>query len=142
MIFGKHINRYYLRYLPLLLLGVLALVAVDYLQLIIPELYGTVVAGLNGQIPEFNMAFLLDEICMPMLGIIVCIVLGRMVWRVCFIGSSVMMEEHLRNRMFSHNKDLSREYYQVNKVGSLMSLYTNDLDTLQECYAWGSYRKG
>ena len=33
MIFGKHINRYYLRHFPLLLLGVLALVAVDYLQL-------------------------------------------------------------------------------------------------------------
>ena len=137
MIFGKHINRYYLRHLPMILLGVLALVVVDYLQLIIPEFYGTIVAGMNGQIPEFNMTFLLDEVCMPMLGIVVCIVLGRMVWRVCFIGSSVMMEDDLRNRMFSHNKELSREYYQVNKVGSLMSLYTNDLETLQECYAWG-----
>ncbi len=137
MIFGKHINRYYLRHLPVILLGVLALVVVDYLQLVIPELYGTIVAGMNGQIPEFNMAFLLDEVCMPMLGIVVCIVLGRMVWRVCFIGSSVMMEDDLRNRMFSHSKELSREYYQVNKVGSLMSLYTNDLETLQECYAWG-----
>ena len=121
----------------MILLGVLALVVVDYLQLIIPEFYGTIVAGMNGQIPEFNMTFLLDEVCMPMLGIVVCIVLGRMVWRVCFIGSSVMMEDDLRNRMFSHNKELSREYYQVNKVGSLMSLYTNDLETLQECYAWG-----
>ena len=137
MIFGKHINRYYLRHLPMILLGVLALVVVDYLQLIIPEFYGTIVAGMNGQIPEFNMTFLLDEVCMPMLGIVVCIVLGRMVWRVCFIGSSVMMEDDLRNRMFSHSKELSREYYQVNKVGSLMSLYTNDLETLQECYAWG-----
>lgn len=33
MIFGKHINRYYLRYLPVLLLGLAALVAVDYVQL-------------------------------------------------------------------------------------------------------------
>ncbi|MGM9605775.1 MAG: ABC transporter ATP-binding protein, partial [Faecousia sp.] len=32
---------------------------------------------------------------------------------------------------------LSREYYQVNKVGSLMSLFTNDLDTVQECFGWG-----
>ena len=29
MIFGKHINRYYLKYGPMLLLGLLALVAVD-----------------------------------------------------------------------------------------------------------------
>ena len=47
MIFGKHINRYYLRHFPLLLLGVLALVAVDYLQLVIPNLYGMVIAGMD-----------------------------------------------------------------------------------------------
>ena len=39
--------------------------------------------------------------------------------------------------MFRHAEDLSREYYQVNKVGNLMSLFTNDLDTVQECYGWG-----
>ena len=33
MIFGKHINRYYLRFLPLLLLGFAALIVVDYLGL-------------------------------------------------------------------------------------------------------------
>jgi ATP-binding cassette subfamily B protein len=144
MIFGKHINRYYLRHFPLLLLGVLALVAVDYLQLIIPNLYGMVIAGMDEGVVEqggilytFDMAFLLDKICMPMVVVIFIIVLGRMVWRVCFLGSSIMMEEDLRNRMFSHNRELSREYYQVNKVGGLMSLYTNDLDNLQECYAWG-----
>ena len=144
MIFGKHINRYYLRHLPLLLLGVLALVAVDYLQLIIPNLYGMIIAGMDkgvveqgGAVHTFDMTFLLDKICMPMVVIIGIIVLGRMLWRVCFLGSSIMMEEDLRNRMFSHNKELSREYYQVNKVGGLMSLYTNDLDNLQECYAWG-----
>ena len=39
--------------------------------------------------------------------------------------------------MFDRAKDLSREYYQVNKVGNLMSLFTNDLDTVQECFGWG-----
>ena len=117
MIFGKHINRYYLRHFPLLLLGVLALVAVDYLQLIIPNLYGMVIAGMDEGVVEqggilytFDMAFLLDKICMPMVVVIFIIVLGRMVWRVCFLGSSIMMEEDLRNRMFSHNRELAREY--------------------------------
>ena len=32
MIFGKHINRYYLRFLPLILLGLASLIVVDYLQ--------------------------------------------------------------------------------------------------------------
>ena len=33
MIFGKHINRYYLRYAPMLIFGLVSLVAVDYLDL-------------------------------------------------------------------------------------------------------------
>ena len=45
MLFGKHINRYYLRYSWLLLLGILALLAVDVAQLLIPELYAAVVDG-------------------------------------------------------------------------------------------------
>ena len=39
MIFGKHINRYYIKYGYLLLLGLVSLVTVDYLQLGIPRLY-------------------------------------------------------------------------------------------------------
>ena len=140
MIFGKHINRYYLRYSLPFLLGLLALIAVDYLQLLIPEMYQMVVDGMNeGHVNgvPFDMDFLLDRICLPLIGIIISLVLGRVAWRVCFMGSAISMESDLRNRMFNHCKDLSREYYQVNKVGNLMSLYTNDLDTIQECYGWG-----
>ena len=144
MIFGKHINRYYLRFAPRLLLGVITLVILDYVQLIIPSLYQLVVNGMNdGYIAEngikipFDMDFLLDRICMPLVWIILCIVFGRFLWRVCFLSAGIGVERDLRNRMFSHCKDLSREYYQVNKVGNLMSLFTNDLDTIQESFSWG-----
>ena len=144
MIFGKHINRYYLKYAGWLILGLIALIAVDYLQLEIPQLYGMVINGINqgyvdvdGVQVAFDMEFVLDSICMPMIWIIVSIVFGRFLWRVCFFGSAVRLEEDLRNKMFSHAKELSREYYQINKVGDLMSLFTNDLDTVQECFGWG-----
>ena len=144
MIFGKHINKYYLKYSWLLILGIVALITVDYLQLEIPELYNYVVNGLTyGQVetPEgvvpFNMDFLLDTICFPMIFIIIAMVIGRFLWRICFFGSGVRLETDLRNRMFSHSKELSHQYYQINKVGNLMSLYTNDLDTIQECFGWG-----
>ena len=39
MIFGKHINRYYLKYAGWLFFGLLSLVMVDYLQLEIPRFY-------------------------------------------------------------------------------------------------------
>ena len=144
MIFGKHINRYYLKYAPMLLLGLAALVAVDYLQLVIPNLYQMVVNGISqgyvdveGTRHVFDMAFLLERICMPMVGIILCVVVGRFLWRVAFFGAAIRVETDLRNRMFDNARNLSRQYYQVNKVGNLMSLFTNDLDTVQECYGWG-----
>ena len=144
MIFGKHINRYYVRFAPAFLIGLAALIAVDWFQMIIPNLYQMVINGINegyvikdGVQYAFDMNFLLDHICMPLVGVILCLVVGRFTWRVCFMGAAIGMEADLRNRMFSHCKDLSREYYQVNKVGNLMSLYTNDLDTIQECYGWG-----
>ena len=144
MIFGKYINRYYFKYAGWLVLGLISLVTVDYLQLEIPKLYRLVINGMNsgsvsvdGVQVAFDVNFLLDSICMPMVGIILAMVFGRFLWRVCFFGSGVRLATDLRNRMFDHAKDLSREYYQVNKVGNLMSLFTNDLDTVQECFGWG-----
>ena len=145
MIFGKHINRYYLKHLPALLLGVLSLVMIDFFQLEIPKLYGMVINGIkDGKVelaPEnvvtFDMDFLLDKICLPMIVIIVCMAFGRFLWRICFFGSGIKMETDLRGRMFDRCKDLSREYYQVNKVGTLMSYFTNDLETVQDCFGSG-----
>ncbi len=144
MIFGKHINRYYLRYLHMLLIGLAALAAVDYLQLLVPKLYQMVINGVNngevlvdGVMVPFDMDFLLDRICMPMLTIILAMIIGRFLWRVMFLGTAFKVEENIRNRMFDNSRRLSQNYYQVHKVGSLMSLYTNDLDTVSECFAWG-----
>ena len=144
MIFGRHINQYYRKYGLYLLLGLLSLGTVDYLQLLIPNLYQMTVNGINqgyvmvdGVRTAFDMAFLLEHICMPMVGIILAIVAGRFLWRVMFFGAAIGVEADLRDRMFDTCKNLSRQYYQVNKVGSLMSLFTNDLDTVQECFGWG-----
>ena len=146
LIFGKHINRYYLKYSPMLLLGVLALVLVDYMQLITPELYAAVIEGVetgfvtdsaSGVAHTFDLTYILDKICLPMLFVIVSLVFGRFLWRVCFFGAGIKLETDLRGRMFDRCKDLSQQYYQVNKVGNMMSLFTNDLDTVQECFGWG-----
>ena len=144
MIFGRHINKYYLKYAPVLLLGLLALFLVDYFQLEIPELYKMVINGANegfviidGVRVDFDMAFVLDKICLPMIFIIVAMIVGRFLWRVCFFGSSLRVETSLREKMFDKCKGLPQEFYHKNKVGNLMSLFTNDLETIHECFAWG-----
>ena len=144
MIFGKHVNRYYIKFAPLLLLGLFALVLVDYMQLVIPELYRMVINGIkvgaveiDGVVHPFNIEFLLDKICLPLLFVILSLVFGRFLWRICFFSSGIKLEADLRSRMFDRCEALSQQYYQVNKVGNLMSLFTNDLDTIQECFGWG-----
>ena len=89
MLFGKHVNRYYLKYAPLLLFGLLALVIVDYFQLKIPEFYRMIVNGMNtgsvtleGGTTPFTIDFLLDEVCLPMIFTILALVAGRFVWRI------------------------------------------------------------
>ena len=144
VIFGKYINRYYLRHAPTLLLGILSLLMVDYIQLLVPQLYRLVINGVNlgqvvvkGEMMPFTREVLFQHICLPMIWIVLFMVVGRFLWRICFFGTSIRVQADLRERMFDHSRRLSQQYYQVNKVGNLMSLYTNDLDTIQECFGDG-----
>lgn len=144
MLFGKHINKYYLKHLPVLILGLLALIVVDYFQLLIPELYSIVINGVNdGYVVIdkvthiFDMNLLLDKVCLPLIFVIVFMVIGRFLWRVCFFGTAIKVETDLRGKMFDRCKDLSQNYYHKNKVGNLMSLFTNDLETIHECLGMG-----
>lgn len=144
LLFGKYINKYYLRYAPTLILGLAALILVDYMQLIVPELYKMVINGINsgaveygGETLAFDMDFLLDKICLPMIFVILAMVVGRFVWRICFFGSGIKVETDLRSKMFAHCEELSQSYYQDSKVGNLMSYFTNDLETVQDCFGSG-----
>lgn len=144
MVIGKHINKYYIKYGLWLLLGIAALVAVDYFSLLIPELYRMVINGvkngevvLGGEVVPFDIDFLFRNICLPMVFIILAMVSGRFLWRIGFFGSSIKVERDLRREMFDRAKNLSVSYYQRNKVGNLMSLFTNDLETVQDCFGSG-----
>ena len=145
MIFGKHINKYYLKYSYMILGGVLALLLVDFMQLKVPELYRMVLEGMQygevnvsgvGVLP-FNMDFVLDHICRPLLFIILSLVFGRFLWRICLFGAGIRLSTDMRSEMFNHAKGLSQQYYQKHKVGDMMSLFTNDLETVQECFGDG-----
>ena len=145
MLFGKHINRYYLKYLYMFLFGLIALVAVDYAQLEIPRLYNYLINGINdgvvevnGELLTFDFQFVLHYICNPLMWIICAMIIGRFLWRICFFGAGIRVETDLRLKMFDHCKNLSQEYYQVNKVGNLMSLFTNDIETVHDCFGWGT----
>ena len=145
MVFGKHINKYYLKYWFLLVLGIASLVAVDYFQLKIPEIYRVVINGVkdgvvvgsDGVSVSFDGAYLWSGVAVPMLIVIAVMVVGRFLWRICFFGTATRVERDLRREMFEYCRHLPLEYYHTNKVGNLMSLFISDIDTLQDVFGSG-----
>lgn len=135
MIFGKHINRYYLRYLHLFILGIAGLVLVDIYQLVIPELFGNLIDGINKN--TLTEAALL-KIVKSLIIIIGIMFLGRFGWRICIFGLAVQVESDLRRRMFEKVESLSVEYFNEHKTGAQMALFTNDLMTIRRCFGSGT----
>ena len=135
MIFGKHINRYYLRYLHLFILGIAGLVLVDIYQLVIPELFGNLIDGINKN--TLTEAALL-KIVKSLIIIIGIMFLGRFGWRICIFGLAVQVESDLRRRMFEKVELLSVEYFNEHKTGAQMALFTNDLMTIRRCFGSGT----
>jgi len=134
MIFGKYINRYYLRYLHLILLGAAALVVVDYAQLLIPDYQGSIVDSLI----EGNLSMdYLRHVMLRFLMIAAAMFIGRFAWRVTIFGTGVRVEADLRDRLFVHSEKLSQTYFHKNKVGAQMALYTNDLNAIRETFGMG-----
>ena len=98
MIFGRHVNKFYRRYWYMILIGVLALVAVDFFQLEIPVIIGNIVNGLEKYLDDsldiepLSITVLRNSILM-ILGIGFIIFIGRFTWRVTIFNLGVHVEK-------------------------------------------------
>jgi len=133
MLFGKHINKYYLKYAIYFIIGVVALIFVDYFQLKIPEYLGGIVDDIKGnqQIDILELIFGL-----LIVGVVMCV--GRIVWRLTLITTSKRIEGNIRREMLEKSERLSQKFYHENKVGTVMAWFTNDLETIEEYFGWGT----
>ena len=142
MIFGKHINKFYLKYWYLIVIGIAMLILVDVVQLEIPNIVGNIVRGLNRYTNDkveadyLTVEVLKDLVLrLPIIaGIMFC---GRFLWRITIFNLGVKVESDLRDEMFLHSCKLSREYYHTHKVGEDMALYTNDLQAIKATFSNG-----
>lgn len=134
MIFGKHVNQFYLKYGVFFFIGIVALVVVDYAQLVIPEIVGKVIEGL-----EYSTltSTILNGLMISLIEIAIVVVVGRFLWRIFIFGTSRRIDYELRNMMFTHAEKLSQSYYQVKKSGGLMALFTNDLNAVRMAFGPG-----
>ena len=137
MLFGKHVNKFYKKYFFNFFFGILTLIAVDYIQLLIPELIGNVVDGVNTGTITFTHLDPLIENVLWILLVGVGMFLGRFLWRVCIFGEAIRIQADLRLDMFKKTEVLTQRYYKANKTGAILSYFSNDLETVEEAFGFG-----
>ena len=135
MLFGKYINKYYLKFSWLFLIGLIGLVAVDVFQLFIPEYLGKLVDMFDGGAIDKAA---LKEIILGVMVVAIVMFFGRIMWRLSIFNASPRIEAGLRHTMFLKSERLSQRYYHENKVGTVMAWFTTDLETIEEFFGWGS----
>ncbi len=141
MFTNKYLRKYFLKYLPFIIIGVATLVAVDYIQLFIPEFLGKI-TGIFSESIETGFT---EEMKKEVLQIVNYTLLvafgmfaGRLIWRLAIFHTSKHIEAGVRQQMFEKAEKLPVEYYHVNTVGTVMSWFTNDVETIEEFYGFGT----
>ncbi len=144
MLFGKYINKYYIKYALFFIIGVIALVAVDIVQLQIAKQVGAIadlfneaaLAGGYSKVPGMEKEVL--NIVIKVLIIAFTMFIGRILWRLTIFHASQHIEAGLRHEMFLKAETMPITYYHENKVGTIMAWFTNDLETIEEFFGWGT----
>lgn len=162
MIFGKYINGYYKKYWYLFVAIFICDAFVDIIQLLIPMIIGNVISvystpairekpyafsilrpfmGFDGgfqvlasdSIAFYQTDFFLTLMLIFIIGVL--IFFGRMGWRFFSAQIGSRIERDLRSKMFAHIQTMSLSYYSQKKVGGLLSFFTNDLQTIKQCFS-------
>ena len=142
MLFGRYINKYYLKYAIFFIIGIAALVVVDIAQLFVPTYLGEIVNILtdlgDSTVMPPEVKERLIYIIIATVVVAAVMMLGRMVWRFTIFHASFKIEAKLREEMFLKAERLSQRYYHENKVGTVMAWFTNDIETIGDFFGWGT----
>jgi ATP-binding cassette subfamily B protein len=117
-----------------LIIGFIALISVDFLQLSIPLLVKRAIDSLATQEATMTGLFTLAG---AILAIAISVVALRFVWRMLIIGFSRYLERHLRNRIFSHILRMDQYFFSRRSTGDIMAHGSNDLAAVQMACGMG-----
>lgn len=108
--------------------GIITLFVVDFANLYIPRMTGTITDGLTAHTLDW------EGVKRCLLGLLLLgltLALGRFLWRYFLFGSARKIEKELRNDMFAHLEKMSVDYFNENKTGDLMTRFTSDLNAIR-----------
>ena len=120
----QYIKKHRFRYLA----GIVTLFVVDFANIYIPKLTGTITDGLTARTIDWN-GVVQNLIYIGILGLTLAI--GRFLWRFFLFGSARKIEKELRDDMFAHLEKMDVEYYNEHKTGDLMTRFTSDLNAVR-----------
>jgi ATP-binding cassette subfamily B protein len=128
------IKPYFLENRPVIVFGIVCLIAVDFFQLFIPRVLKWAVDDLTA-FKASGADLVIYALYIAATGILIGVF--RYFWRWCLIGTSRRVEEGLRNRLFAHIQTLSASYFDGIKTGDLMAHATNDLQHVRMAMGMG-----
>ena len=108
--------------------GVVALIGVDGLQLLIPQIFRQLIDGLASGTADSAFIWRMGlSVVAIAIGMAVC----RFFWRVFIVGASRKLEKDLRGEFYSHLQKLPAQYYDTTRVGDIMAHATNDINAVR-----------
>ena len=108
--------------------GILALAAVDLMNVYIPQFTGQITDGLKAGTIGMDGVWRLIGLIILMGAAMAA---GRFGWRYFIFGAALDVRRRLQEDLFAHLEKLSMRYYNEHKTGDLMAHFTNDMRSVQ-----------
>ena len=108
--------------------GILALAAVDLMNVYIPQFTGQITDGLKAGTIGMDGVWRLIGLIILMGAAMAA---GRFGWRYFIFGAALDVRRGLQEDLFAHLERLSMRYYNEHKTGDLMAHFTNDMRSVQ-----------
>ncbi|MFW5457638.1 ABC transporter ATP-binding protein [Streptococcus hyovaginalis] len=109
------------------LIGIVSLVSVSFLNLIPPMIMGNVIDKITtGHLAQSDLLMNLLLLVLAAVGMYGL----RYIWRMYILGTSYLLGQIMRSRLFEHFTRMSPSFYQKHRTGDLMAHATNDINAL------------
>ncbi len=125
--------KYIRKYKLLLLASLVALLLVDFSQLLIPKIIGNIYDGLKGA-SDLNY-FTVSGLKIAFLALLVFVF--RFVWRIFLLRMSRKIERDIRERLYGKFLSFSQHFYVKWNTGDLMARSINDINHVQRMFSFG-----
>ena len=127
---------YYSRYIGLFIIGIFADIMVDIVQTFVPEFLGEMVEIVSSfsSVTVGDISHIIKKIMI----VASILMVGRCLLRYGIMQAASRIEADIRHDMFDKAERLSQRYYHENKIGTIMSWFSSDVEAVEEFIGWGT----